>query len=387
MTAMRAGHGFGLYVHWPYCARICPYCDFNVYAAKTRDTAPLLGAICTDITAHARAFPQLEGPLDSVFLGGGTPSLLTPGQMEAILHTARDAFGLADDAEVTLEANPGDVVGADMEGWRTAGITRVSIGVQSLDDDALAFLGRDHDAATARAALARALPLFASTSIDLIYARPGQSPQAWARELEAALALGAPHLSLYELTIAERTVFEKRVARGEFEPMPDDDQAVLYELTHEITQRAGLPAYEISNHARSPQHRSRHNLIYWRAGDWVGVGPGAHGRLSVDGARIASLSHRRPETYVAATQAAEPAWASREYLGALETAREALALGLRTSEGVDAARIETLAGMPLNRQGVADMTQLALLHHQAGRLFLSPEGRLLADRVTAEIAP
>jgi oxygen-independent coproporphyrinogen-3 oxidase len=379
--------GFGLYVHWPYCTRICPYCDFNVYAAKDRDPAVLLDAVAADIRAHAQAFRELEGPLDSVFLGGGTPSLLGPAQIAGIVETAHAGFGLGPGAEITLEANPRDVLRADLEGWRAAGVTRLSIGVQSLDDAALAFLGRDHDAAAARAAVARALPRFASVSIDLIYARPGQSRESWADELQAALALGAPHLSLYELTIAERTVFEKRVRRGEIQPMPDDDQAALYELTQSITERAGLPAYEISNHAAGPQHRSVHNMIYWQAGDWIGVGPGAHGRLTTGQGRIASLAHRRPEAYVTAAASGQPAWASHERLSPLDTAREALAMGLRVESGVDTARIETLAGRALDTAALEDMQANGLLRLRGGRASLTPQGRLLADRVAAEIAP
>ncbi len=387
MTAREANHGFGLYVHWPYCARICPYCDFNVYAAKSRDPGPLLDAIIADIAAHKRHYPELAGPLDSVFLGGGTPSLLAPAEIARLIETAQAVFGLRIDAEITLEANPGDVVTGDLPGWRAAGVTRLSVGVQSLDDEALAFLGRDHDSHTAQAGVARALAHFASASIDLIYARPGQSPGSWAVELEAALALGAQHLSLYELTIAERTVFEKRMQRGELVPMPDDDQADLYELTQSLTDAAGLPAYEISNHAASPRHQSVHNNIYWQSGDWVGVGPGAHGRLSTVRGRLASLAHRRPEAYIAATESGEPAWDTHECLTPLETAREALAMGLRVSGGVELARIESLAARPLDGAGLESMQRAGLVRLDAGRLCLTPEGRLLADRVTAEIAP
>ena len=387
MTATEQRHGFGLYVHWPYCARICPYCDFNVYAAKARDTAPLLEAICADIRAHRRVFPELEDPLDSVFLGGGTPSLLEPRDMAAIIEAAHATFGLRQDAEITLEANPGDVVAADLTAWRAAGVNRLSIGVQSLDDEALAFLGRDHDAACARTAVERALSAFPSVSIDLIYARPGQSPHDWQRELRDALALGAPHLSLYELTIAERTVFEKRVQRGELVPMPDDDQAALYELTQDVTEAAGLPAYEISNHAAGAWHRSVHNMVYWQAGDWIGVGPGAHGRLSTRQGRIASLAHRRPEEYAAAAASGAPAWATQDVLSAIDTAREALAMGLRVDAGVDLARIETLAGRALDAGALARMQALGLISRDAGRVRLTREGRLLADRVSAEISP
>ncbi|MCF6329463.1 MAG: radical SAM family heme chaperone HemW, partial [Henriciella sp.] len=264
-------YGFGLYVHWPYCARICPYCDFNVYAAKERDTAPLASAICEDIERHRKALPD-HPALDSLFLGGGTPSLLSPAQIEAIIGVAQAQFGLKPEAEVTLEANPNDVLRDDLGAWASAGVNRLSIGVQALNDEALGFLGRDHNSAQARKAVALAAQYFNNYSIDLIYALPGQSLSGWQVELSQALSLGAPHLSLYELTIAERTAFGMRAARGELVAMPDEAQADLYEATQAICDAAGLPAYEVSNHARAPRYQSVHNHIYWNSGDWIGVG-------------------------------------------------------------------------------------------------------------------
>ena len=328
--------GFGLYVHWPYCTRICPYCDFNVYAAKDRDPSLLVDAICTDIREHRQRMPE-HGALDSIYLGGGTPSLLAPSDVERILKAADDVFGVKPGAEVTLEANPNDVMRADLTGLRSAGVNRLSVGVQSLRDSALAFLGRDHDADGARASVARAMRVFRSVSVDLIYARPDQQADDWQSELEDVLALGMPHLSLYELTIKEGTAFGLAVGRGQIEPMPDDDQADMFELTQGILEKAGLPAYEVSNHAMSPEHQSVHNLIYWQGGDWIGAGPGAHGRVTVGGHRYAYEAHRRPEVYMANVQALGSGWGDAERLDANAISQELLAMGLRPASGIDVA--------------------------------------------------
>lgn len=386
-------YGFGLYIHWPYCARICPYCDFNVYAAKDLDPEPLFEALIGDLHAHAD-FLQGALPasgLTSVFFGGGTPSLMNPAMMSALLGDAHARFGLAEGCEVTLEANPNDVLAADLADWRAAGIKRLSIGVQALDDAALAFLGRDHDAVAARRAVEQALNVFPSVSIDLIYARPGQALSDWQAELESALALGAHHLSLYELTIEARTAFGRRAARGDLVPMPEDAQAELYDLTQAITAAHGLDAYEISNHAASPEHRSVHNLTYWRGGDWIGVGPGAHGRLTVGGERLATEAYRRPQAYCDAVLGedgpARPGWAECETLYGTDTARETLAMGLRPAEGVDLSRIEALAETKLDRAKLNAFAEAGWLRLEQGRLALTATGRLLADRVAAELAP
>ena len=330
-------YGFGLYVHWPYCAKICPYCDFNVYAAKARHTGPLLEAICNDIQRQHEQLPQ-HPPLTSIFLGGGTPSLLKPSEMATIIDTAQRSFGLNAGAEITLEANPNDVLTRDLAGWRAAGVNRLSVGVQSLNDEALAFLGRDHDSAKARAAITAVQAQFDNHSVDLIYALPGQSIATWQAELNAVLDLGAPHLSLYELTIAERTAFGRRAERGELVPLPDDDQADLYEVTQAICDTAGLPAYEVSNHARAPRYQSVHNQIYWDSGDWIGVGPGAHGRLTIDGKRLSTEAARRPADYIDA-----PGTAMIE-LSQADTALELLAMGLRPASGLDLRRYSALNG-------------------------------------------
>lgn len=378
--------GFGLYVHWPYCTRICPYCDFNVYAAKDRASAPLVQAIISDIQVHRDRLPQ-HGALDTVYFGGGTPALLAPSEIAAILEAADRAFGIKPGGEVTLEANPNDVLRADLAGLKQAGVTRLSIGVQSLRDSALAFLGRDHDALAGEQAVKKALKVFTSVSFDLIYARPGQSPANWETELLDALALGAPHLSLYELTFEPKTAFGQAARRGDMAPMGDDAQADLYELTQQLTSAAGLPAYEVSNHAASPDHQSRHNLIYWRGGDWIGAGPGAHGRLTVGGHRYASEAERRPEAYMAAIQTLENSWADAGRLERQDIAREILSMGLRAAEGVDLRRVDLVSGQPVRRDKIGAFAEQGWAVLDGNVLSLTPSGRLLADAITLELSP
>ena len=379
-------YGFGLYVHWPYCSKICPYCDFNVYAAKARSAEPLLKAISDDIRIHRPRMPE-HGALDTVYFGGGTPSLLKPGEVAGLLATAEEVFGIKPGAEITLEANPNDVLRADLRGLKAAGVTRLSIGVQSLRDNALAFLGRDHDAVSARAAVERALHIFPNASIDFIYARPSQSIDEWGDELGEALALGAPHLSLYELTIEQRTAFGKAVSRGELVPMDPDAQADLYELTQTITTRAGLPAYEVSNHAAGPEFRSRHNQIYWHGGDWIGVGPGAHGRVSVGGKRYASEAEKRPEAYIANVVALGSGWGQASTLYPLDIARELIAMGLRDIKGIDVQRIEAMSNTPVPRDRIEAFIAEGWVRFDGTTLSLTPAGWLLADAITSQLAP
>ena len=380
MRGVGPEYGFGLYVHWPYCARICPYCDFNVYAAKVQDAAPLLDAIISDL--HETSERLSDHPkLDSIFLGGGTPSLLSGDQMARLIEAANDTYGLADGAEITLEANPNDILNVDPNAWATAGVNRLSIGVQSLDDEALRFLGRDHDAESALRAIDRAQSAFDNHSVDLIYARPGQNLDAWTRELERVLGLGAPHLSLYELTIEERTAFGKRAARGDLVPMEDDDQADLYEVTQSLCEAHGLPAYEVSNHARSEAYQSRHNHIYWASGDWLGVGPGAHGRLTIDGVRYATEATRRPADYIART-GDERSSLSRE-----STAREFLAMALRPISGLDLERFKTLFGREADPEAIANLVEAGQAVLDGSRLRLTAKGRLIADYIASLLAP
>ncbi|MEL7039969.1 MAG: radical SAM family heme chaperone HemW [Pseudomonadota bacterium] len=380
ICAVGPDYGFGLYIHWPYCARICPYCDFNVYAAKNRDPEPLLATIQNDIRAHRTRIPD-HPKLDSVFLGGGTPSLLHPHALADLIETAEHVYGLKPDAEITIEANPNDILRSDLEAWAAVGINRVSLGIQSLDDRALAFLGRDHNSTDARRAVERIQAVFENHSVDLIYARPGQTPAAWARELTAVLRLGAPHLSLYELTIEASTAFGKRAARGELLAMPDEAQADLYELTQSLCEAAGLPAYEISNHAREPRFESRHNHIYWASGDWIGVGPGAHGRLTDRHQRWATLAPLKPADYLLNAQTVP------DPLSQQDTAHEFLTMALRRARGLDLERFERLFGAPIDPETVRGLCARGLAELTPKRLGLTVGGRLLADHIAAQLTP
>ena len=380
MAAMGPDFGFGLYVHWPYCARICPYCDFNVYAAKDRDNGPLVDAIIADLRRYRRLLPA-HGAFDSIFFGGGTPSLLPTRDLARIIEAANETFGLAPACEISIEANPNDLLDLSLADWRQAGINRLSIGVQSLADEALTWLGRDHDADTARRAVDHAATTFDNLSIDLIYARPGQGAMDWEHELVAALALGAPHLSLYELTIEARTAFGKRAARGDLIPMPDDDQADLYELTQSICDAHGLPAYEVSNHARSASYQSVHNKIYWASGDWIGIGPGAHGRVTMNGRRVATEATRRPQDYL---EADSP---TRTELSDAEAATEYLAMALRPTAGLDLQRFEAVFGTPPDAALIETLVQNDFALGDADRLRLTVHGRLMADHIAAQLRP
>lgn len=376
--------GFGIYLHWPYCSRICPYCDFNVYSSKTRDTDPLLEAILRDLHHHARHLPD-HPPLTSIFLGGGTPSLMTPQQVERVVQACERAFGLSPDCEITLEANPNNVSGSAARDWKLAGINRLSIGLQSLDDQALAFLGRDHTSTDARKAVDIARKQFSSFSIDMIYARPGQTVAHWETELIAALDLNAPHLSLYELTIAPETAFGKQVERGVLAPLPDQVQADMYELTEALTRAAGLNPYEISNHALTEDHQSRHNLTYWRSGDWLGLGPGAHGRLSEHGTRIATEAAPRPDTYIRAVEQTGTGLALRQSLSGDETLHELLTMGLRPTEGIALNRLTALTGDAIKNEKRLFLQDGGWLTESHDCLVLSTAGRLLADRIALEL--
>lgn len=367
----------GIYVHWPYCARICPYCDFNVYRARGRDEAPLLDAIIADLRGHAARMGEREA--ETLFLGGGTPSLLSPQGIERLIAAARESFALRDDAEITLEANPEDR--ANFAAFRAAGINRLSIGVQSLRDDALKALGRTHDAAAAREAAEMAARTGARVSLDLIYAREGQTADEWASELRDALALPAEHLSLYQLTIEERTAFGRAVRRGKLRPPESEEAARFYELTQEICDAAGMPAYEISNHARTAEAQSRHNFLYWRGVEWIGVGPGAHGRVQADGRRLATAAFDRPEAYIEAVQTKGVGWESADPLSEEERAEEALVMGLRTNDGVSRASIMCI----LDDRQIDVLNEQGFLRATPTHLILTPKGRLLADRIAAEL--
>ena len=382
MATFQPARGFGVYVHWPYCARVCPYCDFNVYAAKARDTAPLFDALLRDLEGWRARTGERQA--DTVFFGGGTPSLMTGEQVTGVLEKVDALWGLKPGAEVTLEANPDDAARfADFAG---AGVNRLSLGVQSLDDAALKFLGRTHSASDALAALNEARGKFRSVSIDLIYALPGQTREGWRGELGETLKLGADHLSLYELSIEPGAAFAKAVQRRDWAPMDDELSADLYEITQDLAGQAGYPAYEISNHARGLEHESQHNRVYWASGDWAGIGPGAHGRLTAGGGRIATEAAERPGEYLKRVFDDGTGDASTEKLDALAQARERIAMGLRVVEGMATRDVEEL-GLRLNAARVAEFAELGLLAATNGRIALTVKGRLAADRIVAEIAP
>lgn len=373
---------FGIYVHWPYCARICPYCDFNVYRARGGDNAPLIAAIEQDLAAHAARFGKRAAR--SIFFGGGTPSLLRGEEIARLIDAAARAFSLTYDCEITLEANPEDH--ALFAEQAAAGINRFSIGVQAFDDAALKALGRRHDAASARTAVAAAAATRGRVSLDLIYAREGQGVPEWQNELRQALTLPVEHVSLYQLTIEPYTAFARRVERGLLTPPDSEAAAALYEATQEICDAAGFAAYEISNHAKGEEARSKHNLIYWRSGDWIGVGPGAHGRMTLGGARHALEAQRRPGDYIDAVAEHGIGWIAETALTAEEFADEMLIMGLRINEGIDIAAFEALRGRPLDRDAVAWLQAQGWITQSAGRVGLTRSGRLVANRIAAELA-
>lgn len=375
----------GLYIHWPYCARICPYCDFNVYKAANGSPDALLAAMLADLEAwRARTGPR---KLASVHFGGGTPSLMEPAAIAAILERAQGLFGLEPGAEIGLEANPNEA--ARFEGLASAGVNRVSVGVQAFDDASLKALGRDHDARSGLAAYERARTLFDRVSLDLIYAREGQGPKAWERELAQALALQPDHLSAYQLTIEPGTAFHKRVDRGDLVPPVEDDAAAMFDITQALTEAAGLLSYEVSNHARSAADQSVHNRLYWEGADWIGIGPGAHSRLgaSVSGGRLAAEAARKPADYIAG--AAKGAAQTIETLSGRDEAVERILMGMRlTEEGIDPARIEALTGVAVDQVSAANLCgQGVLIEAPSGRLHLSARGRIYADHVAGRLAP
>ncbi|TAJ69393.1 MAG: coproporphyrinogen III oxidase [Phenylobacterium sp.] len=375
----------GVYVHWPYCAKICPYCDFNVFKARGRDAeaAGLARAIVADLEAQR----ALTGSRDlvSVFFGGGTPSLMEPEWAAQIVAAARRLWTPAPDLEVSLEANPTDAEAGRFAALADAGVTRLSLGLQALDDAALRFLGRNHDAAEGRRAAEAAGRAFPRLSLDLIYALPGQAPAAWARELEAAIDLGAEHVSPYQLTIEAGTAFDRAVRRGAFKPPGEDLGAELYDTTQATLEAQGFEAYEVSNHARGEAARSRHNLVYWKGWDYVGAGPGAHGRLTLDGARVATKAADRPADYVRQVAEAGVGFSERERLSPVEAAEERLLSGLRIAEGTpfeDVAALELRPDHPTVRR----MIELGLVADDPERLRATREGRRVLDRLTMELA-
>ncbi|CAN7334414.1 radical SAM family heme chaperone HemW [Brevundimonas sp. LjRoot202] len=373
------GSDVALYVHWPYCARICPYCDFNVVRdrGKAAEQTALVEAILADMEAQA----VLTGPrrLASIFFGGGTPSLMDPDAVAAVIARAETLFPPRRPIEITLEANPTDAEADRFAALAAAGVNRLSMGVQALDDAALAFLGRNHSADEARRAVAVAGRAFDRLSIDLIYARPGQTVEGWTAELTEALDLGFEHVSPYQLTIEPTTAFGRAVARGAWTPPDEDAAAALYETTQSVLEGAGFEAYEVSNHARGVAARSAHNLHVWRGGDYIGVGPGAHGRLTLEGVRTATVARRGIGEYLAGVEAGTP-WIERQPQTPVEAAEEQVLLGLRTVEGVPLAVFAALGLTPASAP-LADLLADGFLAPVAGRLAATPRGRPVLDAV------
>jgi oxygen-independent coproporphyrinogen-3 oxidase len=376
---------FGVYVHWPFCLSKCPYCDFNSHVRHVAiDEVRFLRAFETEIATTAARTPRRT--VTSIFLGGGTPSLMQPQTVGGILAAIGKYWSVAHDAEVTLEANPTSVEATRFRGYRAAGVNRVSLGVQALDDAALKDLGRLHTAQEALDAVAVARDAFERYSFDLIYARPGQTPRAWADELRRAIAEAAEHLSLYQLTIEPETPFAALHAAGKL-ITPDEDAArSLYDTTQEICCAAGLPAYEVSNHAR-PGAECRHNLVYWRAQEYAGIGPGAHGRLDIDGRRHATMTDKRPEAWLTRVESLGHGLVTDEALTAEERADEFLLMGLRLAEGIDPARYAALSGRPLDPERVATLTAHGFVERdRAGCLRVTREGFPVLDAVVADLA-
>jgi len=363
-----------LYVHWPYCARFCPYCDFNVVRDRGRsgEQAALANAIVADMEAQAARLGARQ--LASIFFGGGTPSLMPPDQVARVIERARALFPGGGEIEITLEANPTDAEAARFAALARAGVNRLSLGVQSLDDDALRFLGRNHSAAEAMRALELARAAFDRLSIDLIYARPGQTVAHWTNELNRAVDMGFEHVSPYQLTIEPTTAFGRAFARGTLVPPDEDLAADLYETTQAVLEARSFDAYEVSNHARGEAARSAHNLHVWRSGDYVGVGPGAHGRLTLDGVRTATVARRGVTDYLAGVAAGRP-WSEDQRLSPLEADEERLLLGLRTTEGVS---VDLINRMDLGER-IRDLQEGGRLTVTDGRVAASPEGRPVLD--------
>jgi putative oxygen-independent coproporphyrinogen III oxidase len=377
--------GFGIYVHWPFCQSKCPYCDFNSHVRHHKpDEARFLAAFTRELAHMAELRPS--GEVDSVFFGGGTPSLMQPQTVGGILEAIARHWPLKADAEVTLEANPTSVEAERFKGYRAAGVNRVSLGVQALDDASLKGLGRLHTAAEALAAVALARDVFPRVSFDLIYARQGQTPEAWEAELRQALAYGTEHLSLYQLTIEHDTPFFDLHRAGKLVIPDPEAQRTLYELTQALCNEAGLPAYEVSNHAR-PGAESRHNLVYWRSGDYVGVGPGAHGRLTTASGRIATATERSPETWLTRVESDGHGMIEEEALSDEAIGDEFLLMGLRLAEGIDVARFERVSGRTLSARQIAILLEERMIEKlPSGRLRVAADAFPVIDAVVADLA-
>ena len=371
---------FALYVHWPFCVSKCPYCDFNSHVRADVDQAAWRAALLADLAHEAAMLPGRT--LGSIFFGGGTPSLMPPATVAAIIDAAARHWRVGEEVEITLEANPSSVEAANFADLAVAGVNRVSLGLQALDDATLAFLGRAHSVTEGLGALETAQAAFTRLSFDLIYARPDQTPEAWDGELARALSFGTEHLSLYQLTIEPGTRFATLFQQGKLVPLDNDAAADMFESTRTRLSAAGLPAYEISNHARIGAE-SRHNLTYWRYGDYAGVGPGAHGRR--DG--VATVRHKKPENWLGAVMRNGHGMVSEDVLPARDRAVEALLMGLRLREGVDLEQIAARSGIaqPVNQDAVTRLAALGLIDHAPPRLTVTERGFGVLDAILTEV--
>ena len=381
LNAVQTAAPLALYVHWPFCVSKCPYCDFNSHVRDRVDQAEWKAALLADLAHEAALLPDRR--LGSIFFGGGTPSLMEPATAEAVIAAAREHWPAADDLEITLEANPNSAEAANFADLARAGVNRISLGLQSFDEASLAFLGRAHSADEGLRALDAAQSAVDRVSFDLIYALPGDGEARWSANLDRALALGTEHLSLYQLTIEPGTRFATMVAKQEFEPLDADRSASLFELTQDRTAAAGLPGYEISNHAR-PGAESRHNLAYWRYRDYAGVGPGAHGRRG----GMRTVRHRKPENFLTAVARNGHGLVEEEALSRDEAASEALVMGLRLAEGISPAALAERLGVEriVDEAAVDRLVGHGLLARDGDRLRTTDAGRLLLDSILAEIA-
>ncbi|NKB55709.1 MAG: coproporphyrinogen III oxidase [Alphaproteobacteria bacterium] len=370
-----------LYIHWPFCLSKCPYCDFNSHVREQIDEARWRSALLRDLNSIAEATPKRR--IASIFFGGGTPSLMSPGTVAALLDQVAQHWSFSPDAEITLEANPTSVERQRLADIRAAGVNRVSLGVQALDDEALAFLGRGHSADEALAAVGDAARLFDRFSFDLIYGRPEQSAAAWRDELGRALHYAGDHLSVYQLTLEPGTPFHALWRRGRLDPLAEEEAADLYDVTQEILAVAGLPAYEISNHA-APGAESRHNLIYWRYGDYAGIGPGAHGRVTLGGEKAATQRIRSPEAWLEQVETKGHGAEPSETLSAETQFSEIVLMGLRLAEGIPESRIQAVGGA-FDPDRLKSLTENGLIERSAGRIRATEAGRTRLDAVIAHL--
>lgn len=377
--------GFGIYVHWPFCASKCPYCDFNSHVrAASIDEERYVKAFMREIMNQAEM--SHGRTVSTVFFGGGTPSLMKPQTIGAILEFIAKHWTMKSDVEITMEANPTSVESTRLKAYRDVGVNRMSLGFQAMNDKDLRALGRLHSVAEARAAVKIAASIFDRYSFDLIYARPDQTAKDWAQELREAIALSAEHLSLYQLTIEPDTMFERLVSAGKLTPMDDEHQRLLYETTQEICDSLGYPAYEISNHARKGAE-CRHNLLYWRYGEYAGIGPGAHARLGHERSRVALISERHPETWLAKVEREKDGIVEREQLSSRDAANECLLMGLRLSEGIDQSRIEAIADKSFDDAAIQNLIDENLLERLGNhRLRVTSLGRPVLNSIVKTLA-